>query len=333
MKKTAHPQHYHSIRIILLGILLIAVALVRINANALPSITKSRVLAYATSMNRSDLLAAANSSRAANGKAALNMNGLLNNSAQAKAQHMVDNNYWSHTAPDGTQPWYFFVAAGYEYTNAGENLAYGFDNAYAVNNQWMLSDGHRANILGDFVDVGFGIADSPNFQGGENTIVVAHYGTSPSYNPPPPPPPTPTPAPQPTPAEAPTAQISTSPSANNTADNSQPPPSSTTVENKDDKNIPLTEKNVKPVAPIAVGMAKNVTVLDKLKSGSTPGIAILSLVLILTVGLSYALTHRSLLRHSLATGENFAISHPTFDAFALAAALALILTATAARLQ
>lgn len=104
-KHTAH--HIHAMRIILLGMLLIAVSIVRIDAHALPRMTKPSVLAYATSMSRSDLFAAANSSRAANGLAPFTLNGQLNNSAQAKAQHMADNNYWAHVAPDGTQPWYF----------------------------------------------------------------------------------------------------------------------------------------------------------------------------------------------------------------------------------
>ena len=72
------------------------------------------------------LLAENNASRAANGLGAFSLNSQLNNSAQAKAQNMADNNYWAHVAPDGTQPG-IFEAAGYTYSAAGENLAYGFD--------------------------------------------------------------------------------------------------------------------------------------------------------------------------------------------------------------
>lgn len=34
--------------------------------------------------------------------------------------------------------------------NVGENVAYGFSNAQSVVNAWINSDGHRANIEGDF---------------------------------------------------------------------------------------------------------------------------------------------------------------------------------------
>ena len=176
MKKQTH-HHLHAVRVILLGVLLIAVSLVRVNAHSIPGVAKQNglsVLAYATSISRSALLSENNISRAANGLGAFALTSQLNNSAQAKAQNMADNNYWAHVAPDGTQPWYFFEAAGYNYSAAAENLAYGFDSSFAVNQGWMNSPGHKANILGDYTEVGYGFVDAPNYQGGQYTIVVAH---------------------------------------------------------------------------------------------------------------------------------------------------------------
>lgn len=332
-KHTVH--HIHAMRILLFGMLLIAVSLVRIDANSLPSLTKQSVLSYATSMSRGDLHAAANASRAANGLGALTLNGQLNNAAQAKAQHMADNNYWAHVAPDGTQPWYFFEAAGYNYIRAGENLAYGFSTSYATNDGWMNSPSHRANILGDYIDVGFGIVNSATFQGGENTIVVAHYGTQASYTPP-----APAPAPTPAPAPSPSVQPSTtSTPAAPTASTPTETPTDPTAEPTTAKEEPTKETETKedtvvaPVAPVATGVIKNVSVLDSIKSGSIPGVATISLVITLVTAFGYALSHRALMKHAFATSEHFVITHPTVDAVALFVALTLILTTTAARLQ
>lgn len=330
-RRSLHPHHLHSFRAILFGVLLVAVALVRLDGGRLPQVTTSdptRVLAYATSMSRAALLAENNTSRSANGLGGLTLNSQLNNSAQAKAQHMADNNYWAHVAPDGTQPWYFFEAAGYSYQAAGENLAYGFDTSFAVNQGWMNSAGHRANILGDYDDVGFGFVNAPNFQGGEYTIVVAHYGkplySSPAPAPAPTPTPTPAPAPStPTPAPVSTgsSQASESTSAAPTESALQPSPS------------PTTPAAAAAPKAVAVAEAKNVSVLDMFSMGTLPGVAVASLVLTLTAALGYGLTHRALMRHALVTSERFVIAHPMFDIIALTVALALILTTTAARLQ
>ena len=94
------------------------------------SIGSNGVLAYATEISRSSLLSATNSQRSQNGGlGALQINTKLNSAAQTKANDMVARNYWSHTTPDGKEPWTFIDATGYAYQKAGENLAYGFDSS------------------------------------------------------------------------------------------------------------------------------------------------------------------------------------------------------------
>jgi len=318
----------------LLVVVLVAVTLVKIDATALPSLTRQQVLAYATSMSRGELHAAANASRAANGLAPLTLNGALNNSAQAKAQHMADNDYWAHGTRRYAAPWYFFGAAGYSYTNAGENLAYGFDTSYAVNQGWMNSPGHRANILGQYIDVGFGIVNAPSFQGGQNTIVVAHYAT-PVAAPAPPPAPEPSPAPSslpsstasqpPTSGNAPAPTDSSEPT-DTTNDTSEAAPSEEAQENQ-------SEESAAPVVPITTGATRAVSVFEQLRSGTIPGVALVSLTMTLVAALGFALTHRPIVRHAFSTGEHFVLAHPTFDAVTLTIALTLILTTTAAYLQ
>ncbi len=103
---------------------------------------------------------------------------LLNKSASLKCQDMIDSDYWSHDSPDGQEPWHFFKLVGYQYSKAGENLAYGYKtNAEAING-WMNSKEHRDNIINpDFTEVGFAICSSNNFTGrGQQVILVQHFG-------------------------------------------------------------------------------------------------------------------------------------------------------------
>ena len=175
MKQTSHHKTYHLRRVGLLGALLLTLFIVRYDAGAGAVTQPGNVLAYATEMSRSALLAGTNAARNQNGLGNLTLDTQLSNAAQAKAEHMVANDYWAHVAPDGPQPWYFFGQAGYTYQRAGENLAYGFSNSQNTINGWMNSPGHRANIVGEYADVGFGFVQTPNFVGsGQQTIVVAH---------------------------------------------------------------------------------------------------------------------------------------------------------------
>lgn len=147
-------------------------------ANTFWGTMQQAILGYATNTSISGLVEETNAERSGNGLGALTLNNKLSQAAQAKANDMAARNYWSHNTPEGSPPWTFFASAGYDYTAAGENLAYGFDNSDATVVAWMNSPGHRANIMnGDFKEVGFGIANVENYQDtGEQTIVVAMYG-------------------------------------------------------------------------------------------------------------------------------------------------------------
>ncbi len=186
-------------------------------------LSNNSVLSYATSMSTGELLSQTNNQRSQNGVGGLNLNSKLNSAAQSKANDMVARDYWSHVTPTGEQPWVFIAAAGYSYVTAGENLAYGFDNAADTVTGWMNSPPHRENLLNAaFKDVGFGFANSTNFvDTGEQTIIVAMYGA-----------PTNQPAPAPVAAATP-APPAPSPQAKPSATNQPAPvtePIQTTVE-------------------------------------------------------------------------------------------------------
>ncbi|MDB5184597.1 MAG: hypothetical protein JWN38_405 [Candidatus Saccharibacteria bacterium] len=137
------------------------------------------VLGASSDFSADSLLASTNSQRLADHESGLTLNAQLTSAAQTKANDMVARNYWSHNTPDGKAPWTFIIASGYNYEKAGENLAYGFDGASQTITGWMNSPEHRANILNaGYKNVGFGVAESPSFQGKPNTtVVVAMYAS------------------------------------------------------------------------------------------------------------------------------------------------------------
>lgn len=295
-----------------------AIGLLTIQLVATLSEPVRQVLAYAVNVNHSDLAAKTNQKRAENGLAPLALNSQLNSGSQAKSQHMVTHNYWAHTAPDGTEPWYFFDWAGYNYVHAGENLAYGFADSAEIVDAWMASAGHRANILGDYKDMGFGFTNGSTYQGGENTVVVAFYGSKPAPPPPPaptPPAPQPTPAPTPAPAPTPTPE----PVASIDQPTADPEPEPVAVE-PDANNQDQTE---------VVAAPQRVTNLQNILSGNGSWVVYASLAVVGTTTVGFAATHRQLVRRGWQASAHFILIHPLLDAVILAAIIVLVLISSA----
>jgi hypothetical protein len=135
------------------------------------------VLAYQSNYSDSSLLNSTNTDRSANKVSSLSLNSTLDGVATQKADEMVSENFWSHISPSGQTPVDLLAASGYNFSEAGENLAYGFSNAPTVIQAWMNSPDHRANMLnGSYSQVGFGVAESKNYLGrGPAVVVVAEY--------------------------------------------------------------------------------------------------------------------------------------------------------------
>ena len=118
-----------------------------------------------------------NEQRIDQNKMPLQRNALLDEAAQRKAQHMAENEYFDHYAPDGTTPWSFFKQSGYVYAYAGENLAIHFTDSTEVVEAWMQSPGHRKNIVDDkYTEIGVGTAKG-SFNGYDTVYVVQFFGT------------------------------------------------------------------------------------------------------------------------------------------------------------
>jgi uncharacterized protein YkwD len=276
-------------------------------------------LAYATEISRQSLLNSTNSSRSGHSKGGLKLNEQLNSAAQAKANDMVARNYWSHNTPDGKEPWVFINGAGYSYIKAGENLAYGFTTSSETINGWMNSPSHKANMLdGDFTEVGFGYANSSNFNNaGEETVVVAMYGkpyvlasTSSSQ-------------PQQPTAQQP-AESSPPPATQQTTQPTAPEPTRQ-VESTKNKNDEAKTEDTKKEQPsgttepqMVVASSKPVTRAETITSKLPPwSIGIITFAvgfLIAILLLRHGLRFRKLLKNS----ADFVTHHPLIDSTILA---------------
>lgn len=95
-----------------------------------------------------------NNERLAAGKKALTFDMKLCEIAKLKAKDMAEHSYFSHTSPTYGSPYDMLKASGYEYVSAGENIAKGQQSPVTVMDAWMNSEGHRANILGNYTKIG-----------------------------------------------------------------------------------------------------------------------------------------------------------------------------------
>ncbi len=121
-----------------------------------------------------------NADRAASGHLALTHDPVLARAAQKKAEDMAAKGYFAHVSPEGKTPWYWLEAVGYNYTYAGENLAVDFTDSIDVEEGWMSSPAHYANIVkSEYTQIGIGTAQGV-YQGKETTFVVEFFAALPN---------------------------------------------------------------------------------------------------------------------------------------------------------
>jgi uncharacterized protein YkwD len=143
--------------------------------------SSSSSFAYAGNALSQEVLSLVNAERAKANLKALQLNSFLTQSAQDYAHLMSEENFFSHTDPDGNASFERISDAGYltppcdcqwqYYT--GENLGKNQANAKEVVEAWMASESHRANVLRpQFTDMGIGY---------ENGYWVQHFGAKKEY--------------------------------------------------------------------------------------------------------------------------------------------------------
>lgn len=104
-----------------------------------------------------------NKERTSRGLNVLSGNTKLSDVATIKSQDMAALGYFDHTSPTYGSPFDMMKQFGIHYQTAGENIAMGQTTPEQVMNDWMNSEGHRANILNAaFTQIGIGIAKDTN---------------------------------------------------------------------------------------------------------------------------------------------------------------------------
>jgi uncharacterized protein YkwD len=104
-----------------------------------------------------------NAERAAAGCAPMTVDSHLVAAARAHSADMAARDYFDHTTPEGVTFSQRIEQAGFAWSLAAENIAYGYRDPESVMRGWMNSDGHRKNILNcRLTHIGVGLAYGPN---------------------------------------------------------------------------------------------------------------------------------------------------------------------------
>ncbi len=180
-------MHTHKWFLLSLGLFLLVIAFTLPGfslANSISASSTGEVLETKT-IATSTIIYLTNKDRELFGMALLIPNSTLEKAAQMKAEDMAKKGYFSHNSPECSTPekincktpWYYFDKAGYDFNYAGENLAVDFTEAGQIENAWMNSPTHKANIVSkNYSEVGIGIAYG-TYKGRPTTFVVQLFGT------------------------------------------------------------------------------------------------------------------------------------------------------------
>ena len=158
------------------NLVIILVVVILFNLLSTRFLPQEIFLAAAANIDADELVSLTNSERDREGLPILTVDSRLVEAARKKGEHMLENDYWSHFAPDGKSPWDFISGEGYDYLFAGENLAKDFSSTAPIHNAWMNSPTHRENIVNsNFRNIGIAVVTG-EFQGKETTLVVQMFG-------------------------------------------------------------------------------------------------------------------------------------------------------------
>jgi hypothetical protein len=134
-------------------------------------------ISVASDITISKVIELTNISRSGASEKSLSFNEKLSRAAEAKASDMIAKNYFSHTSPEGVIPWKWIDGEDYDYSYAGENLAMDFQSVEKMEDAWMKSPTHRANILNEkYKDIGVAVK-SGKINGSETILVVVMFGS------------------------------------------------------------------------------------------------------------------------------------------------------------
>lgn len=154
----------------------VMLVLLKVLAIVMPVVLPSSSL-YSSAITPQNIIDLTNQTRENLNLPKLKVNDKLMQAAAAKAQDMAQNQYFAHVSPAGVTPWSWMSQVGYKYKYAGENLAVHFTSAEGVQEGWLASPSHRANIVNkNYTEIGIGVAQG-EFEGYPTTFVVQMFGT------------------------------------------------------------------------------------------------------------------------------------------------------------
>jgi hypothetical protein len=183
-----------------------------------------------------DIHALVNQARWSNGQAGLIRNAAMDQVAANWAAQLAANGSLSHNPSYSAE-----IPGGW--VAAAENVAQGYGSGAAMQDGWMNSSGHRANVLGDYTDIGIAFLAA-----GGTTWGVQVFAKYPGHVGPAAPAP-PAPAPAPAPAEPEPAPVEPDPAPEpSTTATPTPTPGATLTATR-----PATPEPRAPVADAAPG--------------------------------------------------------------------------------
>jgi uncharacterized protein YkwD len=116
-----------------------------------------------------EIFTATNNERVKAGLQPLKRNSTANSYARSKSLEMLNLNYFDHKSPNNGYISDIAKRDGWNYSRIGENIytmtgsSASSASGTAINNSWMSSPGHKANILNkDFTDIGIGVTYKNN---------------------------------------------------------------------------------------------------------------------------------------------------------------------------
>jgi uncharacterized protein YkwD len=112
----------------------------------------------------STLIDLVNAERAARGLPPMVADAKLELAAQRHSEDQALHQSMSHTGSDGSTLAQRVDRVGFSWRSIAENVAYGYATPADVMAAWMISSGHRANILSANTRIGVGLAYGANGQ-------------------------------------------------------------------------------------------------------------------------------------------------------------------------
>lgn len=104
------------------------------------------------------ILESVNAARIKEGKVPLIMSSTLRETARRKSLDMLNRNYFDHKNTDGTYTSDWLTNCGYSWRMWAENIAYNYESAERLYDQWWNSTGHRNNMMNsDLRAIGIGV--------------------------------------------------------------------------------------------------------------------------------------------------------------------------------